>query len=342
MTNISDDRKVVLSPLREVPYEITFLLTDAKQDQSIPNRYWFDFPSQWIHQANKDPIIGIRSIYTTKTNRYISFAYNIALIDENDLQHNEYANTYEQTLLSALEPFDFIGGKISYWLDGKESLQSIIDEFNKNWLSKGRRHSNHTCTDEQHTWQQDEIHAFYNYDEERHKIELCIGRTPSEDYFRRMEIDGITHTFLYAVTIVPTSYDAEAIFDYRYKHNNEGYPYPWQGYASLPISWTRHQCLVKSSIADTDKNNILGHTRNDPYTPIKYFRLNHDLNKFWVELYETRYHECPVSFPYDLKPNPNLNLQEPFSETNPNYIPTSIKDDLIIEAIVCLSSQAML
>ena len=61
MTNISEDRKVVLTALREVPYETTFLLSDAVQDQSIKNRYWFDLPNQWTHQANKDPIIGIRS-----------------------------------------------------------------------------------------------------------------------------------------------------------------------------------------------------------------------------------------------------------------------------------------
>ena len=71
MTNISENQRVVLAPLREVPYETTFLLSDAVQDQSIKNRYWFDLPNQWTHQANKDPIIGIRDIYFTKTNRFI-------------------------------------------------------------------------------------------------------------------------------------------------------------------------------------------------------------------------------------------------------------------------------
>ena len=33
--NISEDRKVVLSALREVPEEITFMLSDAEQDPKI-------------------------------------------------------------------------------------------------------------------------------------------------------------------------------------------------------------------------------------------------------------------------------------------------------------------
>ena len=42
MTNISNDRNVILAGIREVPYEITFVLSDAEQDQNIKNRYWFD------------------------------------------------------------------------------------------------------------------------------------------------------------------------------------------------------------------------------------------------------------------------------------------------------------
>ena len=56
-----------LRELREVPKEVMFKISDAKQDQTKLNRYWFDFPSQWSNQLDKDPIIGIRDIYQTKT-----------------------------------------------------------------------------------------------------------------------------------------------------------------------------------------------------------------------------------------------------------------------------------
>ena len=69
--NISNDRRVVLSALREVPEEVMFLLSESEQDPKKPNRYWFDFPSQWADQYKKDPIIGIRDIYLTRTNRII-------------------------------------------------------------------------------------------------------------------------------------------------------------------------------------------------------------------------------------------------------------------------------
>ena len=97
----------------------------------------------------------------------------------------------------------------------------------------------------------------------------------------------------------------------------------------IPI-WSRHQCLVKSSIATNDKNNILGHTRKDPYTPLKYYRLTSGIKKFWIELYEARFHDSAVSFPtkaYELDEETKKEID---------------RDDLIIEAIVCFTAQGML
>ena len=298
MTNISEDRKVVLESVREVPYETTLVLSDAEQDQSIKNRYWFNLPSQWVNQSNKDPIIGIRSIYCTKTIRFIRYSYKIELINFG----------------AQAESIDTIEGIMNLWLDGTDTIRPITETFNRYWLTDGTRY--HTCSDDEHKWSDWEIQSYYGYDRETHTTHLYFGRGILEDPYYSLVDDNTTTLLPYQVSITPLSDDAKVLFG-----TDSTLVAEWSVTkpcrVEIPI-WSRYQCLVKSSLAESDKNNILGHTRNDPYTPIKYYRLNHDIKKFWIELYETRFHDCPVVFPSDGR------------------------DDLIIEAIVCLSSQGMI
>ena len=298
--NISEDRKVVLSALREVPEEITFMLSDAERDAKIPNRYWFDFPSQWANQQNKDPIIGIRSIYTTNTNRFIRYNYKVELFDPTDIGID---GTFD-----AATPLDKLEGTITHFLDGSDTIKPITDKFNEQWLENGKR--THTCSDEQHTWKQGEIQAFYAYSRERGKTYLRFGRGLMEDHEATITIKGVDLLCPYRISITPLSDDVKALFGFDE-------PKTELTRVEIPI-WSRYSCMVKSSLASNDKNNILGHTRSEIYTPIKYYRLNQYTKKFWIELYETRYHNSPVSLPSDKR------------------------DDLIIEAIVCFSSQGML
>lgn len=317
MTNISEDRRVVLAPVREVPEEITFMLSDAEQDPNIPNRYWFDFPNQWINQPNKDPIIGIRDIYLTKTNRFIKYNYKITLNDITQ-QPSDITTVYE--------PIDTIEGTIIHWLDGSDTIRPITENFNLYWKSDGIR--THTCTDELHTWKDWEIQAYYGYDRETQKTNLYFGRGILEDPYYTHESSNVEYHYPYGIEITPISDDAKALFGTNETIKAEpDQTKPCR--VAIPM-WSRYQCLVKSSIATNDKNNILGHTRNDPYTPIKYYRLTSDMKKFWIELYETRFHDCGVVFPKKVY------------ESNENEKKKIDRDDLFIEAIVCFNAQAMI
>ena len=310
--NISEDRKVILAPLREVPEEITFLLSDAEQDSTKPNRYWFDFPNQWANQPNKDPIIGIRSIYTTKTNRFIKYSYKVSLTNFNTPQ--PYVN-----------PVDTIEGTITHWLDGSDTIRPIAEKFNEYWLTNGTRTT--SFTNGEHTWDQDEIQSYYGYDRESHTTYLYFGRGIGEDPYYSLVSGNETTLLPYQVEITPISDDAKALFGGTYFIAEWNVNKPCR--VAIPI-WSRYHCFIKSSLAANDKNNVLGHSRNDPYTPIKYYRLSSKVKKFWIELYETRFHESPVVFPTKVY------------ETDPNEKKKLDRDDLIIEAIVCFSSQAML
>ena len=246
MTNISEDRKVVLSPLREVPYETTFLLSEAEQDQSIKNRYWFDLPSQWTHQANKDPIIGIRDIYTTNTNRFIKYSYKITL---NDLA----VQPIDPRVV--WEPIDTIEGTIIHWLDGSDTIKPITENFNKYWLSDGTR--THTCTDDQHKWSPWEVQAYFGYDRETNTTNLYFGRGIDEDPYYTNTSSSTDYHYPYGVEITPLSSDTKALFSGEHFIAEPDQTKPC--HVSIP-AWSRYQCLVKSSIAESDKNNIFGHT----------------------------------------------------------------------------------
>ena len=296
--NVSEDRRVVLTPLREVPEEITFLLSEAEQDPNIPNRYWFEFPNQWTNQPNKDPIIGIRDIYTTNTNRFIKYKCKVSLYSPLNLGiDNEYHDP---------PTFGSIETTLIHWLDGSDNIRIITENFNTWWKSDGVI----TQGTEEHDWQAWEIQAYYGYDRTTHKTNLCFGRGIDEDKQYHWILDDVEYLCDYVIEITPLSDDAKALFGINETKTAFGR-------VEVPM-WSRHQCLVKSSIAANDKNNILGHTRNDSYNPIKYYRLTSSMKKFWIELYETRYHDCPVAFPNDKR------------------------DDLIIEAIVCFTAQAMI
>ena len=316
MTNISEDRKVVLAPIREVPEEIVFLISEAKQDPNIPNRYWFDFPNQWANQPNKDPIIGIRSIYTTKTNRYIKYSYKVSIYDHINAPNNE-------TVEAAV---DVLEGTISHWLDGSDTIRVITENFNKHWITNGKRTS--IVLDSRHSWKDYEILCYYGYDRQTHKTYLYFGRGIGEtSYYEVVEEDNTSELLPYQVEITAISDDTIALFGGTEFVASRNSNKPCR--IEIPI-WSRYQCLVKSSISANDKNNILGHTRNDPYTPIKYYRLTSGVKKFWIELYETRYHDSPVSFPtkvYALDDEIKKEID---------------RDDLIIEAIVAFSAQGML
>ena len=302
MTNISDDRKVVLSPLREVPEEVVFALSESEQDSKIPNRYWFEFPAQWANQLNKDPIIGIRAIYATKTNRFIRYRYKVELI---------FDDTIELDDPPIPRMMDEIEGEIDHWLDGADTIRPVTENFNKYWLEDGTR-GTHYCTDEQHKWKPWEVQAYYTYDRGRKHTYLCFGRGLMED--EHVIING--YKYKYHITITPEADDTKALFA-----SDE--PISSDVKVRIPI-WSRYNCMVKSSLASNDKNNILGHTRDN--IPIKYYRLTQKTKRFWIELYETRYHDAGVTFPIDKRID------------GTEYM----RDDLFIEAILAFSSQGML
>ena len=317
-----------VSKQREVPYEVMFKLSDAVQDPIKKNRYWWDFPSQWSNQLDKDPILGIRSIYLTKTNRLAYFKLTISLREDNENETLWY----------------FWYGDINFYIDGTDTIVIFTTKFNQYWYDalKNNGQGKNDYSSSNYTLDSNSIHSHFDYDSNTHKCLLSIGASNSfPKHIIITDTNNQTHNCLIRISIEPKNQDTYALFNIDYREPLEEATLIGIREISIPV-WTRYNCYILSSLADDDANNFLGHTRNANYTPIKYYRLKNKNKKFWVELYETRYHDVPVTLPIDKIPNLDYDSTQIESEINKMYLKEYIRDDLFIEAIVIFNSNAMI
>ena len=299
------NKQVILNPIREVPHEVMFKISDAIRDQTKKNRYWFDFPSQWSNQLDKDPIIGIRSIYQTKTNRLVNLKLSIQIVSDS------IGVVASRT------------GNIMFWLDGNTNITEFTMKFDKYWFDATNEEyikdgitfmDKDGITPKDFKWNSNILSAHFDYDPDKHKCVLCIGLSYDVDKQIIVEDANTEMTYIckYRIVMQAINLDTVAILGTGNEIISEN-----SNDIEIPI-WSRYQCYVLSSLAEDDANGFIGHTRNVQYYPIKYYRLKNKVKRFWIELYETRYHDVPVTLPYDNR------------------------DDIFIEAIVCFSSNGML
>ena len=300
-----------LAKKREGPYEVMFKLSDAQQDPTKLNKYWFDFPSQWADQYDKDAIIGIRDIYLTKTNRLIMFDFHIFVNEETQ---------NDQTKIWLHRK-----GTVIFTMDGEDTMKAFTSKFNQKWFNQTKTVSSDTASNysslsangETYDWNEYDFTSWFtswfNYDDNTKQCILHIGCSHlCPETVTVTDTSNQTHTCYFGIGLKALNNDTKAVL-----HVNVDEIYH-DDLISIPI-WTRYAVYVTSSLAEDDANGFLGHSRTLGFTPIKYYRLKNKNKKFWIELYETRYHDVPVT-----------------------VLPNDNRDDLFIEAIVCFTSAAML
>ena len=211
-------------------------------------------------------------------------------------------------------------GFVSFWLDGADTIKTFCQKFDDRWytgvITNGTTEENigFSSIAENYELDKEDYKAYFSYNSSNHKCQLTIGgatgKTTTQNIIPVNDRSGGTHSCTYLIAIQAITQDAVEII---------GTGNMTSGVNSVTYNiWSRYQCYVLSSLAEDDVNGFLGHTRDLPYHPIKYYRLKNKNKKFWIELYETRYHDVPV------------------------IIPNDKRDDLIIEAIVCFTSNGML
>ena len=95
-----------LNPAEEptpIPIEYAYFLEDGERDKTRPNRFYFNYPQDWVTSNRGESIIGVRNIWTNSRRRKISYTIGIRKYykkDYDDLKLNNPNQTYDDLYLS--------------------------------------------------------------------------------------------------------------------------------------------------------------------------------------------------------------------------------------------------
>lgn len=271
--------RIILESLREVPQEIIFSSLKAKKDQVIPNRYHFRFPEQWSNQLDKDAIIGIRSCYMVKQNRYLVFNLNVKVysIDNETQERIDWLKVYS---------------KQHVWLEANETMEKIPKILEEFWFVNVEGYLFYeTLSDESKEllFNKDLIDCWFL------DGKLFFGRLPHKNKLIIEDKDGNEYECHLEIILEPINDDAKNIL------NLESQISSIDDELVLDNIYSRHQLYLTSSISNDTEDNFLGHTKKSMYIPIKYYRLTSESKSFWVDLWDTRNHSVKIELPKDNK-----------------------------------------
>lgn len=264
--NVSETNRVKLTNKREIPQEVVFKATSKNQDGKILNRYHFEFPPQWTKQLDKDAVIGIRSIFLTKKNRFIKFKFNINL---SRLDSEEYQTDFARS------------GTFGCFLDQNESIEKLCGTWSSHWLEYSK-----ITEGEELGIDLEKYDIVLNYIYTVNQCLFMLGLPYKDnDTIVKNGVEYNVKIYLEAI-----SDDFKSIF---------GSDILTASARILIPCWSRKSCMVTSSIAEEADGNYLGHTRDYAYDPIKYYRITSKHKRFWIDLWDSRENNIPVELPYD-------------------------------------------
>lgn len=236
--------------------------TIVYRDKEIFNRFWFEYPPEWRTANVKDRYIGFRSFYVSKIYRHLQFDLEITIRDE-----------------SFLNPENVITVPVHNRIRYEEYLTTLYFDLRN-------------CVKEYLELHKDE---YINMPvPEWNKIRMDRDFTKEDGitkYCNKLfyEDDDVDITF----AILNPNSDAKAILNINGDVSSRRIVY----FNNL---WDRHSILLQSNIAVNNSKNYLGFT-NKNYNPIKYYKINSQDTKFYIDLYHGHYQNIPVNLPNDEK-----------------------------------------
>ena len=63
--------------------------------------------------------------------------------------------------------------------------------------------------------------------------------------------------------------------------------------------WDRHNVFITSSISSMTAGEFLGYSRAEPIHRLKFYRLDNNTQKIWIELYSARENDVKIVLPKD-------------------------------------------
>lgn len=189
-----------------IPLETCLTLADAKQDARKPNKYWFDYPADWITSLNVEKIVGIRKIHLFKSARTFKFKLKLRKYLKSEFKTG-VADYYASISKPIPSDFDYINVPM-------ELLENIMNFMKKN-------------TDKYHISEiVIPIKSWMNSDEDFRKLYrdiLRISQPYIEEYNKRIESSTETTTLPKFCMSMNNPQDRDYQTDGRYTYNNAIY-----------------------------------------------------------------------------------------------------------------------
>jgi hypothetical protein len=259
---------------REIPKEMLFRISEARQDTIKRNRWWFKLPEEWVNRAFKDKVLGLRSIRLIPRWFAPHFSWSIYYYSGRSMKIDPlhiYTVTIDDLFIG-------VGTTIRYIED---YFNKIYDTFIELFNIQTQHPDPEGSITKEHNYMK---YCNYRYApslENASKIlcgfefESVIGYNPGEEGFSALLFDNPNQD---AIDLF-----GEDLFKPRLIPENR----------AVTVIWDRRELYILSSLAiSSDKNGYLGHSRSADYIPIKYYRLDSDDKEFWIELYSEREHRC--------------------------------------------------
>ncbi|EAY18540.1 hypothetical protein TVAG_083960 [Trichomonas vaginalis G3] len=260
---------------RQVPLTVAF----SSENENVKingNRITFKLPIDWSVNIN-EKYIGLSNMYITRGFRKVEFELEVVVINETqEFKQTIHIYKYfkdDTTLYECMNDFNEIFEKkfnknalgLNVYLDklGEEGIHPQIIDFHYEFIEQ--IDDSHTCTFA--------IYSPFNEVAEKRQSDFRIGFKISQ-------------------------YNEDFMNVFNYKPGEE------RTVLSPIITynvWDRKQVILYSNIAKGVENEFIGHTRASPLTNIKYYKLSGNNREFWIDMYSTHDHKCPIVLPEDRK-----------------------------------------
>ena len=297
--------------LTEFGQEIYFRTDRSEVRSNQSNRYWLELPQNWSKQHKQDPVIGISEIYFNQCVRDVHYQFTFELINQT-MGINEPITAYtisftDHQYMSRGSTFrDFVNGFVGEWLGAMNAKNIELASYKVGEVASPLT-----------PYKNYDAFIDFNY-ETRGSEKVCVLRwSAMEDPSRWNSVidpaSGVGVEVSPRMTITMLNSDAIEVLNgtkSELEYNNIdmseeiGLDFiidtvSRESVLRLYPGWDRHNVFITSSISSMTACEFLGYSRAEPIHRLKYYRLDNNTQKIWIELYSARENDVKIVLPKD-------------------------------------------
>ena len=292
-----------------IPIESAFFLEDADKDSSKMNRYYFNYPGNWITSNRGESIVGIRSMWLVSRRRKLEFRISLVKFKKKDFIERGFTETnlvYPDNFEKILSVFEkekkevyYCDFKVVDWISTENDLRGLFNAINsayKSYLSDNPNANTDIFIQSDINVLNRDIQTDGFYDDKGfHEI---IYSERNKNFEKNKADSSYIEPYIIGFKIYDYNDDFKDVFNIG-TGPFENNPEIFNKYTHEIIFnniWDRHSCRIYSSIGEQSQHQYLGNSQIY-FNPIKYFKLNSSDQRFWIELYSARHYNVPVKLP---------------------------------------------